>query len=236
MTVCIAALFDNGKGAVLAADGMITSQYPIAYEFENDETNKIYPLCQNSYAMFAGNMMFGAAIVELAKAQIDSLGIGNVSGVATSVRNAYTDYRSRFIEQVHLAPRGLSLDSYHQRHNFLNGGLIQVIDNAMIGENIGVEFIVVGPSNAGFGIYIVSHPGIAICMDAIGFCALGSGEPHATFSLMGSLYRKSVKQQEAEKLVTQAMKMSEAAPGVGKETSRRVLIYKESADDTDQEE
>ncbi len=186
--------------------------------------------------MFAGNMMFGAAIVELAKKDIKSLGLGNVNGVATSLKNAYTDYRSKFIEQVYLAPRGLSLDSYHQRQGFLNGGLIQAIDNAMMGENIGVEFIVVGPSNAGFGIYIVSHPGVAICMDAIGFCAVGSGEPHATFSLMGSLYRKSVKQSEAEKLVSQAMNMSEAAPGVGKETSRKVLIYKEKTDETDQEE
>ena len=44
MTICIAALYDNGKGAVLASDQMITASIPIGYEFEHQEITKIVPL------------------------------------------------------------------------------------------------------------------------------------------------------------------------------------------------
>ena len=44
MTVCIAALYGNGSGAVLASDRMVTAHIPIEYEFEYEERAKIVEL------------------------------------------------------------------------------------------------------------------------------------------------------------------------------------------------
>jgi len=41
MTVCIAALYDDGKGCVLTSDQMTTAHFPIGYEFESDEVEKL---------------------------------------------------------------------------------------------------------------------------------------------------------------------------------------------------
>ena len=72
MTICIAALYDNGKGAVLASDQMITASIPIGYEFEHQEITKIVPLNDPAsiYALTAGNVLLGTEILNIAKVQI----------------------------------------------------------------------------------------------------------------------------------------------------------------------
>ena len=46
MTICVAALYGNGAGVVLASDQMVTAHFPIGYEFEHDETKKILPVTE----------------------------------------------------------------------------------------------------------------------------------------------------------------------------------------------
>jgi hypothetical protein len=73
VTVCIAALYDDGKGAVLASDRMVTASIPIGYEFEHQEISKIVPMAGDSasiYALAAGDVLLGTEILENAKEQI----------------------------------------------------------------------------------------------------------------------------------------------------------------------
>ena len=69
MTVCIAALYGNGSGAVLASDRMVTAQIPIGYEFEYEERAKIVELdnTANVHALIAGDILLGNEILDLAK-------------------------------------------------------------------------------------------------------------------------------------------------------------------------
>lgn len=230
MTVCIAALYGGGKGVVLASDHMITANIPMGYQFENDETSKIHPLSEDSCALFAGNVLFGDPILQQSRAIIAGEGQKYVGEIAEIVKNSYKDFRLSYIEERYLAPRGLTLEAYYGRQESLNPGIIQVVDQAMATEDIGVEFIVVGPTGAGYGIYIISNPGLSACLDAIGFSAIGSGAPHVLYSLLGATYKKSLGESEVKKLVKQAKKMSEVAPGVGKQTSVRVLPAEEEND------
>lgn len=41
MTICIAALYKNGEGCILASDRMVTVHFPMGYEYENEEVKKI---------------------------------------------------------------------------------------------------------------------------------------------------------------------------------------------------
>ena len=227
MTVCIVALFDNGKGAVLASDHMITASIPIGYEFENDETSKIHQLTDSTYVLFAGNVLFGDEIVQTARMTIASEGQEHVKGIADIVKDKYKDFRLNYIEERYIAPRGLTLESYYGRQGTLNPYIVQAVDQAMENENIGVEFIVVGPTGTGYGIYAITNPGVAISVDAIGFIAIGSGAPHVIYSLLGATYKKSLGEKEIEGLVRQAKELSEVAPGVGKQTTIIVLPIEE---------
>ena len=237
MTVCIAALYDSGAGAVLASDHMITASIPIGYEFENEETSKIIRLTDDSYALFAGNVLYGDQIMQSSIELIAADGLQSVKGIAEQVKNSYAGFRLSYLVERYLTPRGLTMDSYYDRQHNLNARIVEEIDQALSNFDIGVECIVVGPTIAGYGIYTVRNPGVAVRDDAVGFSAIGSGAPHVLYSLLGATYRKSLGKEDVKDLISQAKKMSEVAPGVGKQTSIKILPMEEAreADDSPEE-
>ncbi|MDE2857145.1 MAG: hypothetical protein OXN94_04760 [Chloroflexota bacterium] len=228
MTVCIAALYGNGKGAVISSDHMITASIPMGYEFENEETSKIYQLSEKTFALLAGDVLFGNQIVLSSRAAVANTGQEYVGGIADIVKNAYKSFRLSHIVERYLEPRGLSLDSYYGNHLSLNPHVIQEVDQAFMNYHIGVEVLVVGPTGGGYGIHIIGNPGLSSCHDAIGFAAIGSGAPHVIYSLLGAKYKKSLECSEVEEMVKKAKEVSEVAPGVGKETTTECLNDEES--------
>lgn len=167
--------------------------------------------------------MFGDQIVQSSRNTISNEGQELVRDVAEIVKTNYQSFRLSYVEENFLVPRGLTIESYYGRHTSLNPVMVQLIDEAMEKIDIGVELIVVGPAGTGYGIYTVTNPGLATCVDAIGFSAIGSGAPHVVYSLLGATYRKSLGKSQVQDLITRAKELSEVAPGVGKQTSIRVL-------------
>lgn len=239
MTVCIAALYDNGKGAVLASDHMITANIPpMAYEFESNAASKIYQLSADSYVLLAGGILHGDSIIRHSQVAISHEGHKSVEHLVNTIANEYRVTRLRYIEERYLNPRGLTLDLYYERQTSLNPGIVQSIDQALLNDNLGVEFLLAGPTGKGFSIYTITNPGIATCVDAIGYGAIGIGAPHVFHSLISAPYRKELGKSEIEKLVRKAKEMSQVSPGVGQQTSIRFLPAEEegAADDTNYSE
>ena len=226
MTVCIAALYDNGKGAVLASDRMVTATIPIGYEFEHQEISKIVPMAGDStsiYALAAGDVLLGTEILENAKGQIQQQQHTVVATeTAEIVRVAYQRVRLSKIAQRELEPRGLDLDSYYNRHQGLSLQVLQVVDQAMAQTRVDVEFIIAGLGEGGYSIHTVANPGVTYNHTPIGYCAIGSGAPHAMYSLIEAPYKRSLGKDEVEALVRKAKSRSEVAPGVGSETQLHV--------------
>ena len=230
MTICIAALFDDGKGVVLAADYMITAAFPpMEYQFEKSDQAKIHHLGGGSFAMFSGNVVVGTAIVQETIAAVGGNGITNVAGIADIARNAFIRKRLSMIEQYHLTPRGLSLDQYYANQHQLLPGLVQVVDKALMEADLGVDLILAGWNGSSYSIYAVGDPGAVTCLDAIGYHAVGSGSPHAFYAFLVEEYRTSMNRDEAKGKVKRIKSMSENAPGVGRQTSCVVLPLKEEA-------
>lgn len=228
MTVCIAALYENGKGAVLACDHMITANIPISYEFENEETSKIHAIKDDTCVLTAGTVMFGDQIVQASRTAIAGEGHEHIRDIAEIVKTQYKNFRLAFVEENFLAPRGLTLESYYGRQASLNPGMVQMIDETLVNVDIEVQLLVVGPTGTGYSIYAITHPGVATCVDAIGFGAIGSGAPHVIYSLLGATYKKSLGKSEIEDLVMRAKQLSEVATGVGKQTSIHILPVEEN--------
>jgi 20S proteasome alpha/beta subunit len=67
-------------------------------------------------------------------------------------------------------------------------------------------------------VFSIVNPGDLFCYDAIGFAAVGSGAPHAVYSLIESGYKKSMDGKTVFELVEKAKHRSEVAPGVGRGT------------------
>lgn len=218
MTTCIATLSDNGAGCVLVSDQMTTAHFPIGYEFENDEVQKIIPVADQIYVLLAGDVIFANKIIENAKNKCRNSEPKNIQTFVEYLRTSYQQIRIQHVIQTELEPRGLTLDSFYQIQQKLNPAIVQMVDQALKGFSPGVELIVAGKDESGCHIYSVLSPGITSCHDAVGFIATGSGGPHAVYSIIGSQYKKSFEKDKVREIVLAAKKQSEVAPGVGKQT------------------
>lgn len=135
------------------------------------------------------------------------------------MRLAYQEVRKKHIIRNELESRGLDLNSYYENQQKLVPPIIQMIDEQFRTWNPEVDVIVAGKDNSGCHIYTVQNPGDTLCHDSVGFVAIGSGAPHALYSLIESNYKKTMGRDEVEKLVKRAKHRSEVAPGVGTATT-----------------
>ncbi len=119
VTICIAALYGEGAGVVLASDRMVTAHFPIGYEFEHSENTKIVALnCNGSVrALIAGDVLRGNEILDAAQLKL-ALNEGGctASEAAEAIRASYQEIRLSIIVRRELEPRGLDLNNYYGRH------------------------------------------------------------------------------------------------------------------------
>ena len=225
MTVCIAALYENGKGIVLVSDKMLTLHSPMAYEYENEEFEKIRKIVDEPsvYCLSAGTAVFASEIMDTTKSQIGNQKMSSVKDVAEMIRNTYVEYRKSRIVKNELQTRGLDLNSYYSNHKVLLPGIVQAIDNVFRTLNLGVEFIIAGKDSSGCHIYTIAHPGELFCLDSIGYISIGIGAPHVVYHMIEYKYRKSSDKDIVVKLVDDAKIRSQVAPGVG-EKSEKILV------------
>ena len=226
MTVCIAALYDNCRGVVLVSDQMVTASIPIGYEFEHQEIPKIVSLTDSVpiYALAAGDVLLGTEILNIVRAQIKQHQNVATAGQAVElVRAVYQHVRLVKIVQRELEPRGLTIENYYAQHLSLAPQVLQIVDQALSQTDTNVEFIVAGPGEDGYTIHTVTNPGLTNDHTIIGYCAIGSGSPHAMYSLIEAPYKHSLSREEVRKLVQNAKIRSEVAPGVGSDTQEQVL-------------
>jgi len=225
MTVCIAALYDNGTGCVLASDQMTTAHFPIGYEFEREDVEKIVKINDSApvYILISGDVLFANEVINKARQKVTEQGINVADGIAELLRDSYQNVRKMRIVRNELEPRGLTISTYYQSHKSILPQIIQLIDNAFKTYNPKVEFIVAGRNETSCHIFTIVNPGDTTCHDPIGYAAIGTGAPHTMYSLIESRYKKSLDKETVEKFVRQAKKRSEVAPGVGKGTKVVVI-------------
>ena len=226
MTICISALAEDGAELVLVSDRMITANIPISYEYETSDVKKIYQVADKVHVLTAGNALYAYEIIQNSIHRIkSSQGTLSVKEIAQFIAGEYQTYRRNFVIKRYLEPRGLDLNTYFNAQQKLHISVIQEVERNLQGYNISVELIVAGIDNATniASVYSVTHPGVKQNHDAIGYVCVGSGAPHAMYFLIGGEYKKSMEINEVKKLITEAKKKSEVAPGVGKDTEIIVL-------------
>ena len=193
----------------------------MGYEFEHQEIVKIVPMRDSVpiYALAAGDVLLGTEILNLARVQIAQQQHSvTASEVSEIVRAAYQRVRLINIIQRELEPRGLTLENYYGAQQGLAPQVVQIVDQTMSQSDAGVEFIIAGPGETGFTLHTVTNPGVLSDHTPIGYCAIGSGAPHAMYSLIEASYKQALDKTAVQELVLNAKARSEVAPGVGSGT------------------
>lgn len=184
MTVCIAAICDGGSGIVVASDRMVTG---VDVEFEQDNL-KIDSLTNLCVALTAGSAIEHVDLLRECRSIAQQTTAPAIFDVAEIVKERFVTLRRKRAEELYFSPLGLDIESFFEDQSSLSPDLVLRLVRTLEVEELNLEMLVAGTDNSGGHIYLVHDPGVASCMDALGFCCIGSGEHHATMTFVRTGY------------------------------------------------
>ncbi len=220
MTVCIVALAEDKKKAVLIADKMLTTSGLLPSQVDGN-ANKIFKFNDNFSVLWAGGVADALSILEEAKKNIGSK--RTVKELAEHINNKHLEYLHGIIERSAIIGRGLKdiHTFYFDKSLNLDQNVRGQIDQALATHNLNsnTSFIVCGKDNDGiYKIYSLgSNPRNIPQLIIEDYCVIGSGEIYARASILGSekIYKSSLSIDNVKKIILEAKKKSESDPGVG---------------------
>jgi 20S proteasome alpha/beta subunit len=218
VTVCIAAICEEGSKVVVVSDKMLTAG---DLEFEHPGS-KIIKLGASCVAMTAGSGLRHIELMKGVKKEVEKLAAAEIEQIAEKVKEEYQAVRLKRAEELYLRPRGLKLQQYH-RGELPSPDITMTLDHQIRSYDFDLDIIVAGVDREGAHIFAIYNPGTFECFDAIGYHAIGSGLRHATFNLIERGHSHTAKLCEAMWAVFEGKKKAERAPGVGKESDFAVV-------------
>jgi len=221
VTVCIAALCEDGKKVVACSDRMVTATYPpIEFEHGTPKMDQIAPTC---IVLSSGDALAHSEVCRLATEQLGGLVRPTVKLMAESVKESYAKQRQKRIEERFLAPRGWTLSGFYGGTVNIPADLKMVIDSQIHSFDYGLNLIILGTDPGQAHIYGLRHPGEVDCYDALGYHSIGIGAMHAMSSLIGNNFVPSLDTKWATYYVYEAKRNAETAPGVGMATDLSII-------------
>lgn len=211
LTVCIAALCDDASKVVIAADRMLTGS---DVEFEQD-IRKFEGITRECVALSAGSALDKVDLIRNCRAEVSIARSPSISEIVSSIKNCYVALRVQKAEELYLKPIGLTLNEFLRAQGQLAPDMALRQAHNIENERLGVSLLIVGVDGGGGHIYLVTDPGVSRCYDAVGFCAIGSGEHHAELAFIRSNFSESFSLRQALFLAYRGKRDAETAPGVG---------------------
>ncbi len=226
MTVCIAALSDSGKKAVLIADKLVTTNGILPYQSEA-AADKILKINDNVSVMYAGGLVDANSIIEEAKRTIG--GKKFVKEIAEHINDKHLNYLHKIIERRDIVGRGFKSISEFYRDKSINlpDSVRQQIDSNLATNTLtsNTSFIVCGKENDGlFKIYLLgNNPRFIPQLKIENYGVIGSGSGYANFSVIQSKYESSLSSNEVEDILKKAKREAEKDRDVGNKEDLLVL-------------
>ena len=231
MTCCIAALCDNRKAIVLAADKMIGWQGVIESE---PDIHKIYQLARDWWVMFSGNDIAPVFdVIDRAKEKLSGKHGVTLQKAIEAVETSFFKKRLELAEALYLKPRGLTLAQFNSSDGtpgWISESLRATIGDSMQAYSMPVSLLVAGfdgkkqghifsLEDADFG----GNRGSARRNDIPGFQSIGSGSLGASYIMNFRKVSPSLPVREALYYVAEGKFYGEFAGGVGLRTDLYIL-------------
>lgn len=226
MTVCIAAMCNKCKAIVMASDTMLTS-HPLSIEFET-KSRKMTHLTPKCVALTSGNALAYTELFDSVRYVIEKDNIEPVKSIVEVITENYQKLRKKKILEVILYPLDFdSFDSFYSRHNILHHNVVFDIQGKINDFKYGLSILLGGLSGGFSHIYVIDDPGFSVSYNALGFCSIGSGAPHALTTLIARECHPEKDIEEVLLIVYDAKKVSEKAPGVGSRETDLCILKEE---------
>jgi|GEM_PF-2007058 20S proteasome alpha/beta subunit len=212
MTVCVAALAENGKKAVLVADKLVTNKGLLPYQMDM-AADKIIKINNDVMVMYCGGITDTSIIIENS---IKNIGKNKwVSDVAKLINEKHLEYLLEVLSQAQLKTRGIKdVNEFYKEYILkLDKDTRKSIDEVLTTHtlNSAPQFIVCGKE--GDGIYRIywlgNNPRVIPTLMTINYSTIGSGSGYANFSIIQSKYNKSLTVTQVKELLMRAKKEAE---------------------------
>ena len=216
MTLCVAALCEDRKTIVLAADKMISQGF-IQAELQ---VEKIASIHSDWWVMFAGSVPDIFDILDEARAKLAESEHHDILDVVPVVEECYRRKRLRLAEANYLVPRGWSIAQFQASgRSSLGDAYFQNLDNAIATYVLGLDLMVAGFDSSGVAhLFNVGNPGLAARRDIPGYHAIGNGWIGALYFMFYRAMSTSMGATESLYHVFEAQSFGYEAGGIGEET------------------
>lgn len=220
MTICIAAMCEDGKSLVVGADKEITAA-GLSLKFSHDE-KKIDTLTDKCVVLSAGDALVASDIIQKTKEKIKTE--MSVQKISETLKENFIAIHLDRVEKVILNPLGYNWQEFKDKAGVqLPGKIYENVNQAIFNFGLNLcEFLIAGLDKNGAHIFRVFYAGMAggnwieVC-DKLGYRAIGSGCPHSYAILAMSHQYKGLKLEDTLFNIYCAKKSAEMAPGVGSE-------------------
>ncbi len=215
MTICVAAICDKCNAVIVASDKMITAEF-LALEFEHPNS-KIEKLADCCVGLTAGDALAHTELFRACKQNIQLLKSPSVELIANEVKEQFLAHRRSRAEEAILKPRGFTINEFYKEGLItrIPSDLAMAIDRGVQDSKYPLSILLAGVDDLGAHIYSIEDPGIVNCFDRLGYNAIGSGDRHALYYIIGNDHQENSGLKETLFLVYAAKKKAELAPGVG---------------------
>jgi len=230
VTCCIAALCDNRKAIVLAADKMISWKDVIESE---PDIHKISQLARDWWVMFSGNDIGPVFdVVDRAKQKLSGKRAVGLQEATDAVETSYFQKRAELAEAQYLKPRGLTLQQFNSNatSEWISESLRATIGDSMQAYTMPLSLLVAGFDSKRQGhifsvddSYYGGNRGAAQRHDIPGFHAIGSGSIGASYIMTFRKVSPSLPIRETLYYVAEGKYYGEFAGGVGLRTDLYIL-------------
>ncbi len=228
MTVCVAAVCENGNAVVVASDRMLTAPF-LTVEFDHQDTkiDQINPSC---VALSSGDALCVHDILIAAKITASQLQNPSIESLAEQIKVIFCSIRKDRINDLVFGPRGFDRDSFYRGGgiNSVPPDLAMILDSAVQQQNLDSTLLLAGVDDSGAHIYCIEDPGVTACFDRLGYHAIGSGQSHAVLKLVAQGQHASSTINQSVFNVFSAKKIAELAPGVGQATTMKIVTSDET--------
>jgi hypothetical protein len=217
MTICIAAICDNGHGIVLAADRELGIQIT-----SGEVAGKFMPLFgdhdwKNEWAVgIAGTVANATDVIGATRGKAPTPQSFSTHDVRRIVEDAYREVRLARAEGLYLANRGYTLKEFRTL------GLAGVpqypnLDAQIAFYDHNADLIFAGWGNEGTGpaILTITNPGVATEHSVLGFWCIGTGATAARVSLFARDFSWAWSPEKTAYYLYEAKIAAQRATGVG---------------------
>ncbi len=225
MTVCIAAIADGGKKAVLMADKMTTMNGMLSHQIDGAAT-KIHKISDTVAVMYCGAISEATQIIERFKSSVGDKTL--VEELATQLNQTFLEYLYEHIVNQQIIGRGIpSLLQFYNSNFFVSPDTRKIIENSLASDTLlnFVNFVICGKGVDGLYkvYYLGTNPRYLPSLYVSGYGAIGDGSTHAVYSLIFDDYIPTKSLEDVKKMVEEAKRKAEKCTTVGKESDQIVL-------------